>query len=184
MASARYLMSRPDCPPLPCPPQSSLNEVASARGRSEEALESSQAALESMKKKLEVYKRENKNLLSSYDQWWVLLGGRAGGQAGCVSSSSRSWETCGAAGMLADMPVQAGRQAGRLISQPRALACGCPYMQAQDDGGHAAACGGGVALREGGGRARHWRLLPGGSGCWCPAAGSAEQPGQENLNSG
>ena len=75
-------MSRPDCPPLPCPPQSSLNEVASARGRSEEALESSQAALESMKKKLEVYKRENKNLLSSYDQWWVLPRGAEGRRAG------------------------------------------------------------------------------------------------------
>lgn len=28
-----------------------------------------QAALESMKKKLEVYKRESANLLSSYDTW-------------------------------------------------------------------------------------------------------------------
>ena len=28
-----------------------------------------QAALESMKKKLEVYKRENANLLASYDAW-------------------------------------------------------------------------------------------------------------------
>ena len=35
-----------------------------------------------MKKKLEFYKRENKNLLSSYDQWWVLPRGAEGRRAG------------------------------------------------------------------------------------------------------
>lgn len=49
--------------------EGNLSEVASAKSRSEEAYEGSQAALESMRRKLEVYKRENKNLLSSYDSW-------------------------------------------------------------------------------------------------------------------
>lgn len=49
--------------------EGSLGEMSSAKARSEEAYEGSQAALESMRRKLETYKRENKNLLASYDSW-------------------------------------------------------------------------------------------------------------------
>ncbi|KAL4430551.1 hypothetical protein ABPG77_005791 [Micractinium sp. CCAP 211/92] len=49
--------------------EGSLGEMSSAKTRSEEAYEGSQAALESMRRKLETYKRENKNLLASYDSW-------------------------------------------------------------------------------------------------------------------
>lgn len=37
--------------------------------RSQEQVSSSQAALEATRKKMEAYRRENKTLLSSYDQW-------------------------------------------------------------------------------------------------------------------
>lgn len=53
----------------PCRPQASLAEAAAARARADEQHAGSQAALESMRRKLEVYKRENKNLLGSYDAW-------------------------------------------------------------------------------------------------------------------
>ncbi len=49
--------------------QGSLFDAAAAQARSQEAYEGSQAALESMRKKMEVYKRENKSLMGSYDQW-------------------------------------------------------------------------------------------------------------------
>ena len=74
--------------------QASLGEATAARARSEEGYESSQAALESMKRKLEVYKRENKNLMSNYDQWLK----------GVVSSRQQPGGAAGGAGTAAPPP--------------------------------------------------------------------------------
>lgn len=54
-------------------PPLTLLQVGEGRARTAEAYETSQAALESMKRKLDIYKKENKNLLSSYDDWLKTL---------------------------------------------------------------------------------------------------------------
>lgn len=46
-----------------------MGDAAASAERAQEAYNGSQAALEAMRSKLEAYKRENKSLMSSYDQW-------------------------------------------------------------------------------------------------------------------
>jgi molybdopterin synthase catalytic subunit len=46
-----------------------MGDAAAAAAHAQESYNGSQAALEAMHKKLEAYKRENKSLMSSYDQW-------------------------------------------------------------------------------------------------------------------
>ncbi|GAB4823053.1 hypothetical protein N2152v2_010099 [Parachlorella kessleri] len=65
--------------------ETSLAEAQEAQTRTAEAYDNSQAALETMKRKLQVYKKENKNLMSSYDDWLKQMvksrpGGAVGGQ--------------------------------------------------------------------------------------------------------
>jgi hypothetical protein len=58
------------CGTTPCRTvQDSLGEASAVATRSQEQVSSSQAALEATRKKMEAYRRENKTLLSSYDQW-------------------------------------------------------------------------------------------------------------------
>ena len=59
--------------------QASVTDTHGAKQRAEEAYSSSQAQLATLKRKAHAYKKENRTLLSNYDDWLKTLVAQRGG---------------------------------------------------------------------------------------------------------